>query len=96
MNKTLNFINSINDYKIFKLLNDKEVKEYNKYFIILVSFIYSSFFILSKYKINNIKNTKKWIEIFIRLIDDNMYEKIYLYILNLELSYLNFSSLSSS
>jgi hypothetical protein len=96
MNKTLNFINNINDYKLLKHLDDKQIKEYNKHFIILVSFIYSSFFILSKYKINNITNKKKWIENFFRLIEDNMYEKIYKFILNLEMNYMYLSTLSSS
>lgn len=92
MNKTLNFINNINDFKILKHFNDKQIKECNKHFIILISFIYSSFFILSKYKINNIKNNNKWMDTFIRIIKDNMYEKIFKFILNLEMNSLYLSS----
>lgn len=83
MNKILKSIDSI-DYSIVQFDVDKVISRLNKNFILIVSFIYSSFYLLAKNKINKITNIKKWKEIFDKITDDEMYNKIYTYILVLE------------
>lgn len=84
MDKTINFINKI-DYSIIDFDDNLVMNKLNRHFIIFFSYIYTSFFILSKYKINNkITNLKKWKEVFLKIFDEDIYNNIYTFILVLE------------
>lgn len=88
MNKTIDYINEFIDNKTYDIINfnnETELKKLYKYVIYMISYIYSSYFLLSKNKLNEkITNKKKWKEIYDKIMEEKTYQNIYLYFIILE------------
>jgi hypothetical protein len=82
IDRSLEYIKSFYDinYKTFDINNTTQLKDFTKHLIYLFTYIYCSFSVLSKNKINNIKEKQKWYNAYIK-ITDTYYDYIYIYII---------------
>jgi hypothetical protein len=82
IDRSLEYIKAFYDtnYATFDVNNTTQFKEFIKHLIYLFTYIYCSFSILSKNKINHIKEKQKWYNAYIK-ITDTYYDYIYIYII---------------